>query len=148
MSTSLPNKYPHLLPEDARVWNDFRILHQPDHITFMYDVAVGEGRDPGPLFPDNIRTMGLRLSKRRLDVVGVKPDYVEIFEITQSAGLKAAGQALVYPHLLRVTWQVTLPIVTTILCRECQPDVRESLENFDIAIIVVESIPNAQEPRG
>lgn len=141
MNRSLPNKYPHLLPEDARLWNDFQILNQPDHHTFMYDVAVGPGRDPGSEFPNNIRLMALQLSKRRLDVVGIKPEYVEIFELTQSAGLKAAGQAIVYPHMLRVTWQLSTPIVTTILCRECQDDISEVMKAFQIELIVVPTIP-------
>ena len=135
--------YPHLIPADSRLWNDFLILTQPPHVSFMYDVAVGEGRDPGKDYPDNIRLMAHRLSKRRIDVVGIMPDYLEVFEITQSAGLKAAGQAIVYPHLLRVTWQVSLPITTTLICRECQPDVKPVLDEFHIRVVVVPTIPDA-----
>jgi hypothetical protein len=109
----------------------------------MYDVAVGEGRDPGADFPDNIRRMALRLSKRRIDVIGVLPGSVEIFELTQSAGLKTAGQAIVYPHLLRVTWQLSIPIVTTIICRSCQPDVLPVLNEFQVRVITVQVIPRA-----
>ena len=143
MSRQLPTNYPHLLPEDSLLWNDFLILHEPTHHTFMYDVAVGPGRDPGSDFPDNIRIMALQLSKRRLDVIGIKPDFVQIFELTQSAGLRSAGQAVVYPHLLRVTWQLQTPIVTTIICRNCQDDIMEVMDTFHIEVIVVPTIPRA-----
>ena len=145
---SLPSGYPHLMPEDADLWNDYQILLQPPHITFMYDVAVGMGRDPGPEYPMNIRQMSLRLSKRRLDVVGITPEYLEIFELTQSAGLRAAGQAMVYPHLLRATWGQTLPIYTTIVCRNVQDDIEPVLKEFGIRLVVCPVIPRSPEPQG
>jgi hypothetical protein len=107
----------------------------------MYDVAVGPGRDPGDSFPDPIRKMALQLSKRRIDVVGIRPDGVDIFELTQSAGLKSAGQAIVYPHWLTVTWQLTIPVTTTIICRSCQPDVFPVLQSYDIRLITI-PLPN------
>jgi len=129
--------YPHLLPEDAQLWNDFLVQFSPPHSTFMYDVAVGPGRDPGPGHDDSIRSMAIHLSKRRIDVVGVRPDGVDIFEITQSAGLKAAGQAIVYPHLLTVTWSLSVPVTTSIICRNCQDDIEPVLSAHDIRLIVI-----------
>jgi hypothetical protein len=147
-SRFLPLKYPHLTAEDNDLWNDFQILFPPPHLTFMYDVSVGAGRDPGPDYPHNIRLMALRLSKRRIDVVGITPDYLEIFELTQSAGLRATGQSVVYPHLLRITWGATLPIRTTILCRDCQDDIQSVLDEFQIRLVVVPVIPRSPEPQG
>lgn len=144
----LSNKYPHLMPEDAQLWNDFRTLFELPHLTYMYDVAVGMGRDPGIEYPMNIRQMALRLSKRRLDVIGITPDYLEIFELTQSAGLRAAGQAMVYPHLLRATWGSTLPITTTIVCRNVQDDIEPVLSEFGIRLVVCPVIPRLPEPQG
>lgn len=143
MSQNRPSKYPHLLPEDAQLWNDYLTLHEPDHVSFMFDVAVGEGRDPGDNFADNIRAMALQLSKRRIDVVGIRPDSVEIFELTQSAGLKSAGQAIVYRHWLTVTWQLSVPVFTTIICRSCQPDILPVLLDHNIRLVVVPPLSHA-----
>jgi len=131
------NSYPHLLPEDAELWNDFLVQFSPPHTTFMYDVSVGPGRDPGDMYPASIRNMALHLSKRRIDVVGIRPDGVDIFELTQSAGLKAAGQAIVYPHILTVTWSLSVPPTTTIICRNCQDDIAPVLWAHDIRLIVI-----------
>lgn len=135
--------YPHLLPEDAQLWNDYLSLYSPPHTTFMYDVAVGPGRDPGDNYDESIRNMALQLSKRRIDVVGIRPDGVDIFELTQSAGLKAAGQAIVYPHLLTVTWSLTLPVTTTIICRNCQDDIQPVLLAHNVRLVIIPVIPNA-----
>jgi len=109
----------------------------------MYDVAVGPGRDPGDGFDDNIRQMALQLSKRRIDVVGIRPDGIEIFELTQSAGLKAAGQAIVYPHWLIATWEVSAPVSTTIICRICQPDIVDVLDRYNIRLVTIPVPANA-----
>jgi hypothetical protein len=143
LSPSRPLNYPHLLPEDAKLWNDYLEQFSPPHTTFMYDVAVGPGRDPGDSFDDPIRKMALQLSKRRIDVVGILPDGVEIFELTQSAGLKAAGQAIVYPHLLKVTWNLSVPVTTTIICRSCQDDIQPVLDTWDIRLVVIPATNHA-----
>ena len=143
MSLSRPNKYPHLLPEDAQLWNDYIEQFSPPHTTFMYDVPVGPGRDPGDSFEDPIRKMALQLSKRRIDVVGILPDGVEIFELTQSAGLKSAGQAIVYPYWLAVTWELTIPVTTTIICRSCQPDILPVLKASNIRLVTIPARPHA-----
>jgi hypothetical protein len=103
----------------------------------LYDVAVGPGRDPGDSYEESIRKMALQLSKRRIDVVGILPDGIDIFEITQSAGLKAAGQAIVYPHLLTVTWSLSIPVTTTIICRYCQDDIQPVLVQHGIRLVVI-----------
>jgi len=109
----------------------------------MYDVPVGPGRDPGDSFEDPIRKMALQLSKRRIDVVGILPDGVEIFELTQSAGLKSAGQAIVYPYWLAVTWELTIPVTTTIICRSCQPDILPVLKASNIRLVTIPARPHA-----
>ena len=137
------NSYPHLLPEDARLWNDYRVIYNPPHVSFLYDVQVGEGRDPGPAFANNIRQMATQLSRRRIDVVGILPDSIEIFELTQSCGLRAVGQAMVYPALLKITWDTKVPIFVTVICRDLQSNIQQALDEFKIPVVVVPLIPSA-----
>lgn len=146
MTNTLRTRYPHLLPEDNQLWNDYQIFHEPAFDTFLYDVAVGLPRDPGAEFPDNIRAMAMRLSRRRLDVVAINASGIMIFEITQSAGLRAVGQAMVYPHLLRTTWQTTVPIAVTIVTRTIEPNIHSALSEFNILVVVVPFIPTSLEP--
>jgi len=137
LPTTLPSSYPHLLPEDAQLWNDYQENFPLTHVTLMYDVAVGEGRDPGETFEPHIRAMAIGLSKRRIDVVAIAPDHIDAFELTQSAGLKAVGQALLYPHWLTVTWQLTIPVTMTIICRSFQSDILPVLDAHHIGLVII-----------
>lgn len=121
-------------------------MHEPDHFTFLYDVAVGEGRDPGENYEFNIRSMAIQLSKRRIDVVGILFDRVEIFELTQLANLKAIGQALIYVHWLTVTWQLTVPVTATIICRACQPDILPVLQAQNVRLVTIPTLPDTSQP--
>jgi hypothetical protein len=134
-------RYPHLTPDDSDLWSQYLEIHKPTHASFLYDVSVGDGRDPGPDFPQNIRDMALQLSKRRIDVIGLSSDHIEIFEVTQSAGLRACGQVFVYKFLLNQDWHPDAPITTTILCRSCQSDIAPMLSSHHITLIVI-PLPN------
>lgn len=135
--TKMSGKYPHLLPIDGLLWNEYRERFLPQHTDYFYDVAVGEGRDPGADYDDRLRMMGIRLSRRRIDVIGINPDRIDIFEITQSAGLKACGQALTYPALLRATWQTTLPIKMIVICRTVQSDMSGIFELYGADLVIL-----------
>jgi hypothetical protein len=144
----MSGKYPHLLPIDGQLWNEYRERFQPQHSDYFYDVAVGEGRDPGPDYADRLRMMGIRLSRRRIDVVGINSDRLDIFEITQSAGLKAAGQALTYPELLRHTWQTSLPIKMIVICRTVQTDMSGIFELYGADLVILPKDGRPPEDHG
>ncbi len=135
--TDLRASYPHLTAVDAALWNDYLILNPDLDGPFMYDVPVGDPRDPGPEFADNIRQMAKQLSLRRLDVVADNGSDIAIYEITQSCGLRAIGQAMVYPALLTTTWKTQVPISVTIICREIQSNIQTTLDSQHIQAIVV-----------
>lgn len=136
-------RYPHLTAEDSLLWSDFLESHHPPHLSFLYDVSVGEGRDPGSAYPANIRSMATQLSKRRIDVVGILPDRVDVFELTQSAGLRATGQAIAYPLLLTVCWSLSIPVASTIICRSCQDNIAEVLQSQNIGLVIVSPLSHA-----
>ncbi len=95
------HQYPHLLPDDILVWEQFLAQHRHMFETFDYDVRVGKGRPRPDLPTENLRRMATDLSQRRIDVVGHSPGQLTIIEITHSAGLKALGQMQAYPILYR-----------------------------------------------
>lgn len=93
--------YPHLLPQDIEVWKRFLAAHETEYDSFEYDLRVGDGRDPGPDHEQNIRTMAIGLSQRRIDAVGHRNGAIDIIEITTRAGLTSIGQLQVYPNLYK-----------------------------------------------
>lgn len=129
--------YPHLLPDDITIWERFLNLHPHDYTRIEYDVRVGEGRDPGDAFPDNIRKMGLDISMRRIDAVGHAPDRIDVIEITRTAGLTSIGQLTAYPKLYRDKFRPTLPLRAVLVAEELQTDIQPVLDTLPITIYLV-----------
>lgn len=119
--------YPHLLPDSIIIWERWLKEYQSFFTRFDYDVRVGQGRDPGPDFEDNIRKDGLDLSKRRIDAVGFTPNHITIIEITPIAGIKCIGQVFAYPILYQETFNPTLPLRTLIVAETLGTDVLPAL---------------------
>ena len=108
--------YPHLLTEDITVWERYLELHPDLYQSIEYDVRVGDGRDPGPDYADNIRQMALDLSRRRIDAIGHTNTDITLIEITRRAGLTAVGQLFTYPVLYAQSYPTTKPVKVLLVC--------------------------------
>lgn len=115
--------YPHLLPQDIEVWKRFLSAHANEYNSFEYDLRVGAGRDPGEDYEQNIRTMAISLSQRRIDAVGHRNGSIDIIEITTRAGLTAIGQLQVYPNLYKRLHNPTMPISPLLVAERIQDDI-------------------------
>jgi hypothetical protein len=131
----VPNRnrqFPHLLAPDIDLWERFLAANPDRFKAYEYDIRVGAGRDPGADTPENIRGMALDLSQRRIDAIGYTPNDITIIEITCSAGLRAVGQMLAYPHLYRMTHSPTAPIKILLVASEIQTDMIPVLNTLKI----------------
>lgn len=126
--------YPHLLPQDINVWEQFLAEHGHKYSQFDYDVRVGRGRDPGARHDPNIRRMAVNLSMRRIDAVGHRPGFFDIIEITTVAGIHAIGQMQVYPLLFAQTFKPLKPLRSLLVCRELGTDVTLAIEKLNILL--------------
>ena len=133
----MPRKFPHLLPDDIKVWERFLLRYGDEYTHFDYDVRVGYGRDPGPSYDQKMRQMGVDLSQRRIDAVGHKVDHLDIIEITHSAGLTAVGQLLAYPVLYGHMFQPRVPLIPLLVCAEIQSDIERPLTDLHIPFTLV-----------
>lgn len=130
-------KYPHLLPESIIIWERWLAIHKQEYSYFDYDVRVGGGRDPGPDYQPNIRQDGIDLSKRRIDAIGYKPNYITIIEITPLADLKCLGQILAYPILYQQTYNESLPIRSLIVTERIGTDLLSTIRKHEIQYNIV-----------
>ncbi len=137
--------YPHLLPDDIEVWEQFLAEHSDEYDYFDYDVRVGRGRDPGANFDPNIRTMGIGLSQRRIDAVGHKSDSIDIIEITGHAGIHAVGQLNVYPLLYAHMFKPLKPLRKLLVARELGPDVLPAFIVYNIHYRLYPKKPGSNE---
>lgn len=133
----MSRKFAHLLPVDVEVWERFLVKHGLEYSLLEYDIRVGLGRDPGGIYPENIRKMAFDLSYRRIDCVAHRGDSITVIEITHSAGFKALGQIYGYPILYTLTFQPHLPIKSLLVCGEIQSDIVPVLDSLGVKYEVV-----------
>ena len=125
---------PHMLPEDTEVF--MRWLHRYGSLfdSFDYDVRVGQGRDPGPTYPQNIRQMAISLSQRRIDCVAYRRDSIHIIEVTKTADMTALGQVTAYPILFRQTYETTARLIPAVVCEHLGSDVEIAYRRSNVTI--------------
>jgi len=130
------NRFTHLLPKDIELWKLF--LASPANIYdyFDYDVRVGDGRDPGSEFPEDIRSLAVKLSQRRIDAVGHHQTHLAIIEITPSAGLKALGQLSAYPLLYQLKFRPAIPLKPILVTSNMETDVHGAFVRAGIPTLI------------
>jgi hypothetical protein len=128
----LRTPYAHLLPEDAEVWSRWLAKWGQFYLGFEYDIRVGTGRDPGKVFPENIRQMAIGLSQRRIDAVGYQRGCRTIFEITRVADQRCIGQLISYPKLYVETHHPKCTIKTAVVCEQLGTDMASAFRALDI----------------
>lgn len=124
--------YPHLLPWDIPLWEEFLDLHGQDYERFEYDIRVGRGRPAPRSLPANIRKMALDLSMRRIDAVGHKRAGIDIIEVTRVADLKAIGQLMAYPRLYRATYEPSLPVRPVLVLEHFHTDMLPVIQELNL----------------
>ena len=125
----MPRHFPHLLPLDRELWIDFLDLPANVYKDYQYDVKVGDGRDPGPDFPDHIRQMALNISRRRIDAIGFTGTTPTIIEISTNAGLTQLGQLMAYPCLYKIQTPESPEPQRPLVAREIETDIQPVLPN-------------------
>lgn len=133
-------KFPHLLPVDAALWQQFLEQYGGSYSGFEYDVRVGNGRDPGIAYAPNIRYDSIVLSQRRIDVVGYQAKTITLFEVTASAGLTALGQLIAYPHLFIETFSPDRVVQPHLVTYAFQPDIEKLFVAQKIPYTVIKPI--------
>ena len=133
----LKTPYAHLLPEDSVVWARWLQRYGDLFQSVEYDIQVGKGRDPGAHHPANLRAMGIKLSRRRIDAVCFRPGEIHLVEITRIADLRCLGQVAAYPALYRETYQPRLQLKMAVVAEELGTDMQLPFRQANVTIYLV-----------
>jgi len=139
-SWEILNKYPHLSFAHASMMSDFIISHPQLFDRVAYDVIVGQGRDIPPIFEEYLKRDWKYLTSPKIDALASKSGYFCIIEITEEAGFKPCGQLLGYEYLFRQTYNISDPILKTVVCRRAIPDIFEFAVKNGINIVELDLI--------
>ena len=133
-------KYPHMLPNELRIWDRFIQVMGDRWERFEYDVHVGEGVDPGPGYPEKWRKLAIMLTQKRIDAVGYAEDGIWIFEVKPDAGLSALGQLLGYKVLFERDRKPSEPIHLAVVTNRVFPDEKFIFDSYGVRVFVVEGV--------
>jgi len=127
-------RFPHLLPNEEKIWVRFLQIYGDQFKNYRYDVRVGRGVDPGPRYEWKWRKLAIMLTQKRIDVVAERDGEVWIFEVKPDAGLSAIGQVLSYRVLYREQFKERRPIKLAIVTTRVDDDIREVAKEYGIVV--------------
>lgn len=130
-------KYPHLIGEDNEVWTRF-IEKYPDRFeTVDYDIKVGEGAKIFHIDDTASQKYWTMLTKKRIDVIGYKNNFVILIEVKKRAGLYTLGQILGYRFLYRREHPTHTLQPVLVICESIDHDTEDVFKHYGITYIIV-----------
>jgi len=129
--------YPHMGPEEARIWTDYLRKNIVEFIDVEYDVRVGPPNVPDELM-DLARATGIDvLTRLRIDAVGHTKDEVWIHEVKHKIGRSALGQLIEYGDWYVRDFQPTKVVRLVAVGRQTDRATIESFRSRGILIFLV-----------
>ena len=130
-------KYPHMLVEDTRIWDQF-IDSAPDRFTSVqYDVHVGMEDDIDEEIERAARDAWWDLTRWKIDVVAKDEAAIYIIEIKPFANAKALGQALAYALLYQDEHETSTPVIPVVLTNSHINTTKKAGELMGVRVWVV-----------
>lgn len=117
------HRYPHMFPADVPVWERFLEMRAAEFVEFSYDVLVGKGIEPDRTLDREIQQLSVKLTKKRIDVVGFKEGSIWIIEVKEIATVSAPGQVLGYHRLYLRDFKPTIPSFPLLIFSKASRDV-------------------------
>ena len=99
------HKYPGMAPREVLIWRKWLEAHQNEYTGWQYNVLIGNGIDPGPMYPQIYRDQYIRNTQKRADAVAFQGITPFIFEVKARAVASSMSQLLTYKAL----WPITFP---------------------------------------
>jgi hypothetical protein len=93
------DRFPGALTSETLLGQAWVREHGAPYLGFDFNVAVGEGRDPGDTVPGPLRAAAIEASKRRIDVIAYGDRFVDLLETKGRADPGALGQLVSYQVL-------------------------------------------------
>jgi len=130
-------KYPHMIGDDAELWERFMEAHPKRFENVDYDFRVGEGQQIAPGEDENWARMITMLSQKRIDVIGWTGEQPTIIEVKRRVGLGTLGQVLGYRTLFEREFTRIKRPELLVVCEVISRDDRVVLEGNKVPVEVV-----------
>lgn len=129
-----PGRFPHLSPDDRKVWVSFLHAGVLSFRRAYYDVRLGARLEAAPACaPEDARLYEM-LRCKRVDVV-LEGDFgFLVCEVKPVCSMAALGQALVYGDLFKQEFSPRSCSVAGVVCEEVDPDVSATCRRHAVQI--------------
>lgn len=128
---------PHMSDGDYAIWRRWHAIHYAGFHGWYFDAAVGQGAIIPDGTPNNLAAMWTRLTKKRIDAIGIRDGDIWIIEVRDSAGSSAMGAVLAYIHLLKDDNPFSLPLIPVIITDHADRDTRRVIEAYGVDLIEI-----------
>lgn len=129
--------YPHMAPNDVEIWNRFIKKHPREFDRVAYDVPVGAGAEfdtvVNPLTGGDVK----KLYQRKIDVVAVQGEIINVIELKPRASTGAIGQVVGYSSLFRREWPGNYVIIKMIITDALVPEMDYLCKEANVRLVVV-----------
>jgi hypothetical protein len=140
-------KYPGLMPLEVAVMKEWLRLHESEYDHFDFNVRTGQGTDPGPTYPQNLRDMGVAITQKRIDAVAWKGGDPTLIEVKNRATVNAVGQILAYKVLFKADNPLSPEPKLLLVASKYDPDVYPVLQSHGVDYAIVALDPRFIPPR-
>lgn len=123
------NWYPHLGEYEQGMWGSFVKTYPDKYERAMYDVKVGPTAEFDTIVNRETGGSVAALYQKKIDVVGLKGDDVDIIEVKRNAGSSAVAQLLQYKHFYTKDFKPTKEPNMILLTN----NIREGLLDFALS---------------
>lgn len=126
--------YPHMLPEERRIWTRFLESKVVEMGRVWYDVHVGKEL----ALPEGTsalqRQISAGITRKRIDVVCSLADVFWVVKIKPRADMHAMGEILTHVRLFCIEYSMTEEVVPVIVCDDVDEDLYYEFEEFGIMV--------------
>lgn len=152
-------RYPHMGPEEAKIWHKFLAITDLNFIRIEYDVHVGTGYIPDYLMKEYLRRKeqyekGIitykefheieavvksitALTQLRIDAVGETDREIWIFEVKPRAGRSALGQLEAYRFWYVRQFRPSKPVRLAVVCYDVDKNLEPIFQSKGIEVFRV-----------
>jgi hypothetical protein len=146
-SASVPGTFPHMSRADSRVWRAFMSVSPVPLDDVVYDLGAGGKAANRIPDTDELKVMWKTLTRKRIDAVIIRPDYVLACEVKPLANMSALGQALTYAYLLNHSTSFTVTAWPCVVAGRVDDDVEEVFLNYGVLVFLVSGSKPGESPR-
>jgi hypothetical protein len=129
--------YPHMFPEDIKIWERFLEKYGTLYNGFYYDVTVGQPVEVSSHMPENYKKSAEILSKLRIDAVGDRDESLDIIEVKPIGNMAALGQLLTYRQHYLSDYEPSKPVRMVLVASNINPNVEATLLSHGIVYVQV-----------